>query len=261
VLWLLAAGCDGVLHLERVKDRLCWDESQEVADEDGDGHPDGCDNCPGEYNPDQMDEDHDGVGDACDPHLGDAHDHLAFFDGFAETPANPSWRPIGATQWTLGGGVAMQSSIDVSGTLTLHGVTFQNATVEVVFDGQSAETAGRDRSVGVDVGITPLGESLDPKAYQCIVYYSTAFPPHQIIAKDYVTRCGNPCQNEHPLVDGDLAYMRMSATGPCTARRDSGTTVEADVPGTPLAPLPGEVALITYQSAAAFQSVTVIDTY
>ena len=37
------------------------------SDADGDGVPDGIDNCPSVYNPGQEDSDGDGVGDACDP--------------------------------------------------------------------------------------------------------------------------------------------------------------------------------------------------
>jgi TolB protein len=38
-----------------------------TTDTDGDGVPDGSDNCPQTANPDQLDTDHDGLGDACDP--------------------------------------------------------------------------------------------------------------------------------------------------------------------------------------------------
>ena len=39
---------------------------QVVIDSDGDGIDDSCDNCPFEYNPDQLDTDQDGIGDVCD---------------------------------------------------------------------------------------------------------------------------------------------------------------------------------------------------
>jgi thrombospondin type 3 repeat protein len=37
------------------------------SDADNDGHPDGSDNCPSVFNPDQFDTDGDGLGNACDP--------------------------------------------------------------------------------------------------------------------------------------------------------------------------------------------------
>ncbi len=47
-----------------------YDSSCPVAaggdDTDIDGHADPCDNCPDDFNPDQVDSDQDGVGDACD---------------------------------------------------------------------------------------------------------------------------------------------------------------------------------------------------
>ncbi|HUN80314.1 MAG TPA: thrombospondin type 3 repeat-containing protein, partial [Phycisphaerae bacterium] len=42
------------------------------GDFDGDGIPDGSDNCPTVYNPDQTDTDGDGIGDCCDPDSPDA---------------------------------------------------------------------------------------------------------------------------------------------------------------------------------------------
>ncbi|HSH00148.1 MAG TPA: thrombospondin type 3 repeat-containing protein, partial [candidate division Zixibacteria bacterium] len=46
--------------------RMREDTSVPIADSDGDGARDGCDNCPGLANPDQADGDGDLVGDACD---------------------------------------------------------------------------------------------------------------------------------------------------------------------------------------------------
>jgi Synergist-CTERM protein sorting domain-containing protein len=62
-------------------DGLCDDADACLAgddriDDDGDGTPEACDNCPGLDNPDQTDSDGDGIGDACDPcpSAGDALD-------------------------------------------------------------------------------------------------------------------------------------------------------------------------------------------
>jgi len=41
-------------------------EGDPPADSDGDGIPDGSDNCPTVYNPSQKDSDGDGIGDVCD---------------------------------------------------------------------------------------------------------------------------------------------------------------------------------------------------
>ncbi len=46
----------------------------DVVDTDGDGVPDDEDNCPDDFNPDQLDTDGDGLGDACDPCPYDADD-------------------------------------------------------------------------------------------------------------------------------------------------------------------------------------------
>ncbi len=58
-------------------------------DEDGDGVPDACDDCPHVADPAQVDTDGDGVGDACDPNPAIPTERITFFDPF--TGPRPEW--------------------------------------------------------------------------------------------------------------------------------------------------------------------------
>jgi hypothetical protein len=73
----------GLYNLSPASFRLIVDPAP-VTDADGDGVPDGEDNCPGTANADQTDTDGDGLGDACDPltdsdgdGVGDAEDNCS----------------------------------------------------------------------------------------------------------------------------------------------------------------------------------------
>ena len=55
-----------------------------LPDSDGDGHPNACDNCPDDYNPNQEDADGDGVGDVCDDCPGTAPDETADVNGCSQ---------------------------------------------------------------------------------------------------------------------------------------------------------------------------------
>lgn len=80
--WLVLAGC-GRIAFQNVT--AC----PEGHDEDGDGIPDACDNCPHVANADQTDGDGDGVGDACDPNPDSPRESIPFFDPF--TSRRPEW--------------------------------------------------------------------------------------------------------------------------------------------------------------------------
>ncbi len=258
---LAAAGCNQIFGLESTVKAIdaahdaatgCWNPAlPATADEDLDGVSDGCDNCPALANADQADADGDGVGDACDPHLNDAHDHLVFFDGFAGKP-DSHWAMTSGT-WTLGGGAAVQPTAYDSGTLTLHGLTFMNATAEVLFSGQDAQKTGTDTRVGAYVGVSPSGEQAAPNALRCDQMFSLAAPLQAVeIASGGQT---GTTQLVKPVDE-----LRLVATGHCFARMGSASFTIADAP-TPPATTSGEIALFTDHSAAMFQAITVIDTY
>ncbi len=66
-------------------------------DEDGDGYPDVCDNCPTIPNADQADRDGDAVGDACDPRPDTPGDRIEFFSAH-DTP-DARYDLEGVTSW------------------------------------------------------------------------------------------------------------------------------------------------------------------
>jgi hypothetical protein len=103
---LLLAGCNQLFGLQRTELRDAPEQCSlkpgdpGFHDEDGDGLPDGCDNCPTTANPTQLDTDGDGVGDACDPHPTTPGDSIVEVDTFENgfsgwTPDTAGWTAAG----------------------------------------------------------------------------------------------------------------------------------------------------------------------
>lgn len=78
-------------------------------DEDADGIPDACDDCPVDSDPGQDDQDSDSVGDACDPAPGTPGDTILFFSAFT-----------GSTGYVFNGNLTQTSdAIQLRGTTTV----------------------------------------------------------------------------------------------------------------------------------------------
>lgn len=257
---LLAAlsGCNLAFGLDSTKLRGtgCWDPAQGVHDEDGDGHADGCDNCPAVANADQADGDFDGVGDACDPHPDDPHDQLAFFDPF--TGADPRWsmQGFGTAGWTLGNDVALAVAgpMPSGGVLVLRGMSLTGATVDVVFDGpQCADNC----DAGVFLGVADADQTGYPDALlgNINLHPSVGSPPE--------LQAGYVVQNDHTspssqiqIAAGTTTSLRLDTSGVVSATRDASSS-PATTSIAPPQPVVGDVAMYFSNTRATFHSITV----
>lgn len=120
-LVLLVGGCDSVFRIDPVpyvdSERALSCEQVTAHDEDGDGIPDACDDCPGIPDPMQPDGDKDGVGDACDPSA-TTREHIAWFDSFAEAGASNAWKTKSGS-WAFDGESIAYSSVSDAGYFTI----------------------------------------------------------------------------------------------------------------------------------------------
>ena len=114
--WLVLAGCNEVLGLgpTAVIDAPAITDTPDAPrcagpDEDADGYPDLCDNCPSVANPDQANGDGDDLGDACDPDQpGFANvQRLSFFAGFGDASAFGQLSCVDGS-WAIEGGQLVQ---------------------------------------------------------------------------------------------------------------------------------------------------------
>ncbi len=261
-LLALLSGCNLVFQLQDTKLRGtgCWDPSQTAHDEDGDGLADGCDNCPAVANVMQEDSDTDGVGDACDPHPNDAHDRLAFFDGFATQAAQWSAQTFGSAAWTFGNddvtATATSATMNSGGVLVLRGMELAAATVDVVYEGPQCTIAACD--AGLFLGVAPGDTGGYPAGLVGDIDLNVAKVGHPLL--EIGVNAGTGALSPYQSIDiasGMLTRMRVTSTGDITATRDAQSSVSASV--APPQPVTGDVALYFSNTTATFHSITVIE--
>ncbi len=244
------ASCNQLFQLDQthLRGTGCWDSSQAVRDEDGDGLADGCDNCPAVVNPDQTDDDLDGVGDACDPHLGDARDRLAFFDGFGAPVPDSRWTPGGTVQWSFDGSAAVQSDANAFGELFLSGVMFTDATVEIVFSLAPA-TPGVYTRIGALVGSSEA-TPYTPPGVLCTINYNTTSSSLAIYDAP------GTATSSVPIPDGQDGRIDVSAEAACTAQRGT-SQVATSLSG--VTPPAGEIGVHVQTTTARIEAIMVIE--
>ena len=96
MLGLTLCACNAVFGLH---DTQLKDAPNGAVDYDGDGVPNGTDNCPALPNADQRDTDNDGIGDVCDPRPTNPNDEVVDIELFDN--ANDSWAAMPTAGWSF----------------------------------------------------------------------------------------------------------------------------------------------------------------
>ncbi len=259
-LLVLVSGCNLVFHLEdtQLRGTGCRDPAQSDHDEDGDGVVDGCDNCPGEINPQQEDSDHDGVGDACDPHPDDDHDRIVFFDPFVVADPRWSMQVYGTASWSFGDDVVTGTAASNNGgVLVLRGMELATAIADVVFDGpQCAAPASCDS--GAILGVAPSDLTGYPDGLVGDINVNPAVRTKPGLEIGYIVMNDHTAPNSGiDIAAGTTTHLRLDSSGIDSATRDTASTpVTTSI--TPPQPVNGDLALYFSVTTATFYSITII---
>jgi Thrombospondin type 3 repeat len=240
-----------------------------VDDVDGDGVPNGQDNCPNAANADQNDEDgdtlgdacdpcpidtnntdgdHDGVGDACDPNPGTTGDRIALFAGFASAiPA--AWDSSGG--WTTQNGDAV---VDTNGYANL-GIPFTDASREVatVSVTITATNGGTPQNTGVDL----LHRAGSDASIICELYLVGGTPAPGLALNNLATQ---PIQEvAYQMVVGTTYTLRLARNANAfDCRADNGTTSAMATGSTTLTNLGPLAGLRAVNAGARFHWLMVV---
>lgn len=262
---LCGSGCHLVFSFEPIPDAAIdasvdgpADAPPDVAlanhDEDGDSIDDAVDNCPGTPNA-QGDGDNDGVGDVCDPHPTLKVDRLRYFSSLQSfvgwTPERGTWteQPEGDSVSVASGSGSLLATLDLG--------MLKGPTVIVTI----AEASGTDYGAYLVTGSeTGVG---DPSGLSCYEYSPTS------ALYVYDTRTGTAMQRstdngggifplEISLQSSTPKTGQPTGSPSCAIARTGG--LRRSVTPADTAPITAaKIGLYTFEAAATFTSVTVIE--
>ena len=207
-----------------------------IHDEDLDGIPDGCDDCPDVANPTQADADGDGVGDACDPAPASPTETIALFEGFGDTADG-----VAVTGTWVAQNDTLVEAQTTDAAFVLPG-TWNNPTVSIVVRSIIGSQAALPGAAGVAI-------AADADAQGGTVCFE--------IATSEVPQTGELDNG------GGMMTMPLSAALPTRIVLTGGVKPACSVGQVTLTgathALPGEIALRTRDATTSIDSVLVIE--
>lgn len=259
LLFLLLAGCDIVLGLDKNAERPTFPLESDTHDEDMDGVADALDPCPhrAEYGADEFDGDSDGIGDRCDPRIDTADTrYFASYEGGRSVLLSPQGTAIEEADAVLLGTIDGDAQL-VFGSLDV-GVVDIEADVEIVRI--KPLVAGEY----TEVGIYSAHRGFDPKIRGDVCFYGSDLfvvgQPNFVEFNnddDYIDNLRVRFDGPLPT-RGQFSHARTSASLGCSFKIANGSHGNNGPHEDGARNLTGKVALSTHNMQVRFHYVWVV---
>jgi hypothetical protein len=244
--------CNQAFGVKDTRELACWSSVRTDHDEDGDGLPDTCDNCPGDANPDQKDTDNDGVGDVCDPHPGEV-DQIEAFDSFVDLTRWSHTSGWGSAAWTSDGETATEpEDSEYWEILAFDGGAYEFATFEAELAAISSTKAYYYGGIGIQTG----RDTADPRTVMCgNGYDGTAWQLALTSFSGLIFAEGSDV--DFPAAPDPFHVVLTTGPDTITCRGDRAqASVTRELPNN-LPPSPADILIGTIQSSAQFHWIAV----